>query len=646
MHKIVTGFVLLLFVTIQAQNKDEVLFTIADTPIYASEFIRVYKKNLELVQDSSQKDIDNYLQLFIDYNLKLTEAKAQNLDKDPAYLRELESYKKQLTNTYLTNSKITNALQHEAYNRLQYEINANHVLIRLPENALPKDTLLAYNQLLKFKNEIQKKGFETVQKNYHDNRRIYAEKLCYFTAFNMVYAFENAAYKTPVGELSNPFKTSYGYHIVQVIDKRKNLGKREVAQIFIDKKQTDAKNVINDIYKQIQQGEDFSTLAMQYSADKSTAKNGGKMPPFASCQLRSPIFEKVAFSLQENQVSKPFETEFGWHIIKLLKNIQIGSFAEEQNYIKQEIRKSSRSKVIDNAHINKLKSKYTITIASSDSIDKFMADFSSQKMHDDRLKNTSKILKAPFLTIENKSYSYANFLTYYTAFKQKNKRNKGTKKELLEKATTSFLEGKLLQYEKDNLENENKEYRFILKEYKDGLLLFNLMQQNIWNTTITDSAAIQEFYLKNKENYYFPKRVEAVLFSSASKKHIKKAKQLLEKGMPVEQVKKQVNTNNKAHIIQTSGVYELTNSQLPKNFKAQLGISAIYKNNTTYTVAIVQQVLPKNVKKLEEAEGQVVSDYQAYLEKKWMHELREKYPVVIQQNELIKIKKELKNAKK
>jgi peptidyl-prolyl cis-trans isomerase SurA len=297
----------------QATNED-VLFKIDNTPVYASEFLRVYNKNLELVQDESQKDVDAYLKLFVNYKLKLKEARDLEYNKKPSYIRELANYKKQLAKNYLTDNKVTDDLVSEAYDRTLNELKASHILIKIPEDASPEDTLTAYNQIMKLRESVINVGFEAVKKDMHNGKTIFAEGLGYFSCFKMVYDFENMAYNTEVGEVSMPFRTKFGYHIVKIFDKRKSRGTVTVAHIMVSNKQTDSLQDapeirINDIYKKLSQGEDFESLAKQFSEDKSSSDKGGKLNSFSGGQLSSSEFEDVAFNLKNvGDVSQPFQS--------------------------------------------------------------------------------------------------------------------------------------------------------------------------------------------------------------------------------------------------------------------------------------------------------------------------------------------------
>ncbi|GAL72541.1 peptidylprolyl isomerase [Jejuia pallidilutea] len=319
-----------------------------------------------MVQDESQKDVDEYLKLFTNYKLKLKEAKAQGLHEKPSYKRELESYKKQLAKNYMTDAKVNDALVEEAYNHISNDIKANHILVRLAEDASPQDTLVAYNKIRDLRKRAVNEGFEIVRKQVHNGKTVFGEELGWFSGFRMVYKFEKVAYNTPVGEISEPFRTRFGYHIVKVFDKRKARGERTVKHIMISTKQgdtsTDAETRIKDIYTKIKQGETFEDLAKEFSDDKNSAPSGGLLKPFSSGQLSVPEFEEAAFALQnKGDISEPIKTNFGWHIIKLENAKPIGAFKELKPELEDKVKRDARSQLIEEALISKLKDKYGIT---------------------------------------------------------------------------------------------------------------------------------------------------------------------------------------------------------------------------------------------------------------------------------------------
>lgn len=642
-------FVFLAFYLGQVQSQvtdKEVLFTVAKEPVYAEEFIRIFNKNLDLVQDESQKDVDEYLNLFIDYKLKIAEAKSKGLDKDPSYLRELGNYKKQLAKNYLTDTEVTDELVEEAYYRSTNEVKANHILIRMDASANPEDTLLAYNELLKLRDRVVAEGFNKVKNEVHNGQTVYAEELGYFSGFKMVYEFETMAFNTEVGEISMPFKTQFGYHIVIVEDKRRSRGERTVAHIMITNKrhegQESAETRINEIYQKIQQGESFEALAKQFSEDKSSAAKGGELNTFSGGQLSSILFEDVAFNLENpGDISKPFETEFGWHIIRLIDKHDVETFDVMKPELEAKVKRDSRSKLIDNSIVNKLKTRYDVS-DSQPALPYFESiltnDYFVGKWEIPENFTTDKIL----VVIDKKTLIYNDFAKYLFKMQRKS-RVKRTIPDLVNEEYQNFLSQNLISYQEENLEYENEDFAHIVSEYRDGLLLFELMETEIWNSSKTDSMQLQSYYENNKAKYYWNERLDAVVASSSDKASIKRVKKLLEEGKTQDDIKKAINTNGEIHVIFSTGIMETTHQAIPKDFKFEKGISKIYSHNDAYIVLLVNKVLPKALKSYEDAKGQIISDYQQHKEEVWLKALKERYPVVINEPTLEKVKAQLKN---
>ncbi|WP_452229493.1 peptidylprolyl isomerase [Lacinutrix sp. MEBiC02404] len=637
-----TLFLLAFTISFQAQDQSkDVLFTVDQEPVYASEFIRVFNKNLDLVKDESQKDVDAYLKLFVNYKLKLKEAKTLGFDTMPKYKRELSNYKSQLAKNYLTDNKVTDALVKEAYERISNEVNASHILIRVDENASPKDTLVAYNDLLKLRDRVLQEGYKAVQKEVHDGKTVYAEDLGYFSGFKMVYAFENVAFNTEIGAVSLPFRTQFGYHIIHVLDKRKSRGQREIAHIMINLEKEDAESRIQDIYKKLQQGEDFASLAKQFSEDKSTSTKGGKLSPFSSGELRSQEFEDQAFAIEkEGTYTTPFKSDFGWHVMKLIKKIETAPFEDMKATLEAKVKRDSRSKLISTSRINKLKQRYAISNVDSDLA--YFTSILNTEFYNGKWKAPLGFeTEKAFVKIENKQFTYSDFANFLI----KSQRSKSVKqlpfKDIVANAYATFLDESILAYQEENLEFENEDFANILGEYRDGLLLFDLMDNEIWKAAANDSVAVQAFYAANKENYFFNERVNAVVASSAKKKDIHKVSKLLKKGKTIEEIKSTVNTKDQVHVIFTSGLMDAEHQALPEGFSFKKGVSKVCNHNGSFVVVEVNEVLPKAFKTLEEAKGKVSSDFQDAKEKNWLLELKNKYPVSINQEVLTIVKSKL-----
>lgn len=626
--------------------KEAPLLVIDNDSVYKADFLRVYNKNIDLVKDESQKDVDEYLKLFIDYKLKIKEAQALGYHKKPAYIKELASHKKQLSKKFLTDNKVTDKLVQEAYNRISQDVKATHILVRINETASPKDTLQAYQKIVDLRKQALKEGFETVRARVHNGTTVFGEKLGYFTGFRMVYKFENAAYNTPVGNISQPFRTQFGYHIVNVLDKRKSRGEITVAHIMIatksdDKDEEAPKTRINDIYKKIQQGEAFDALAKQFSDDKSSASAGGKMKPFTGGQISSELFENTAFELKNiGDVSKPIQTQFGWHIIKLLNRKLTPPIQDIKDDLEKKVKRDSRSQLINTAMLAKLRDKYKV-----DFDNKQLAYFESiltpeyyngtWRLPKDFLKN--KVL----LTIEKDKYIYNDFGVFLENY-QNRIINKDTYKAIVAKAYNKFLDAQLLKYQEDHLEQENPAYAHVVEEYRDGLLLFELMNNTIWDASKSDSLKIKDFYKAHKVNYVWAKRIDAVVASSAKQKVLKKVAKLLESNVAIDSIKSRINKSNAVDVLFTTGKMAKNHQALPAKMKFKKGVSKIFKHNGAYVVVQVKNVIPLKPKTLSEARGQVTSDYQTQKEKNWLSDLRKKYHVAINKDVLKRLKNSIK----
>ena len=614
------------------------LLTISDQAVLADEFVRVYNKNLNLVQDASQKDLDSYLELFINYKLKLVEAKALDYDKDPTYLKEFNSYKNQLTDAYLTDKKVTDALVREAYERTTIEVKAQHILILLDE--VETDTLEAYSKIEKLRERFINEDFESLRNELHNGKSIFVEDLGYFSAFKMVYNFESAAYTTKIGEVSRPFRTRFGFHVVKVLDKRKSRGQVEVAHIMITNKQKDStlvpKDRIQELHRLLLQGEDFSELAKQFSDDKSSSNLGGKLKPFKSGQINSEIFENTAFGLTNKEdLSQPIQTKFGWHILKLIDRKPVESFETIKPELENQVGKDSRSQLVKAKMLEQLLADYQLSNQNSN-VAKIESNLSFDSIQNVWKFSDNFEATQPFLTIQNTSHTAQDFLEFL------NKNQRAVKKEwpvsvIVKKQYASFLEQSVFQYKRDNLENENQEFANILNEYREGLLLFELMQDKIWDGAKNDSIGLQTFYNDNKANYVWPDRIEGSVARSSDSKYTKKVLKYWRKNSSNNEIAEVLN-KTKQNVIFSNGEFEIGHPALPKGLEYKAGLSKVIQENSNYFVVNVTALKPSKQKSFEEAKGQLISDYQTELELNWIQELRSKYSVKVNEEVLSKVK--------
>jgi len=648
-----TLFLATSFYGMAQQNKPkEVLFTIDNTPYYTDEFVRVYNKNLDLVKDESQKDLDQYLELYLGYKLKVVKAKQLELHTKPNYINELQSYRGQLAKNYLTDSKVTNELVAEAYERMQKEVHASHILVLVDENASPADTLKAYNKILDYRNRVMSgEDFGTLAQQYSEDPSAKENKgdLGYFSAFRMVYSFEEAAYKTPVGTVSKPIRTRFGYHVLKVHDERANRGEVTVAHIMLmhsdkddpeENKQIQQK--IQDIYKKLQQGEAFETLAQQFSQDQSTSMRGGVLSRFGSGQLSSEIFENTAFSLTpEKPLSAPVQTQFGWHIVKLIEKHEMKSFDALRGEIETKISRDERSRIITESMNEKLRKKYILK--RQEKLYQAVRKVITDKVYTQswELPADLKPYQGTLFSFDTKTLTGEDFLNYIFTYQKQNESLKPLSK-WIDYHYDNFIEIQLNHYYDANLEKEFPEFSSVMDEYRDGLLLFDLMEQEIWQRAKTDTIGLQQFYDKNIKNYQWKNRYDVMVASTTSEAIAKKAHALLKKKADATQLKAKLNTPETVSIMVAEGVFEEGNETLPKTVTYTKGLQPIVKEGDYYYIVTVNNVLPAGPKTLEESRGRVINDYQNYLESNWVSELKKEFAIQVNQDVFTAVKKQIK----
>lgn len=637
-------------VSFAQEAKKEVLFTIDDKPFYTDEFSRVYKKNLDLVKDDSQKDLNHYLDLFIGYKLKVVKANKLGLQNNSAYLNELKSYRAQLSKNYVTDTKVTKELIEEAYKRSLKEIRASHILFTLDENAEPADTLKVYHQAMEVRKKILSgENFENLAAQYSQDPSVKDNKgdLGWFSVFRMVYPFETAAYKTKKGEVSLPVRTRFGYHLIKVNDIRDNRGQVTVAHIMTLKGENPteaatAKSTIDDVYKKLKQGESFENLAQQFSQDKSSSGKGGQLQRFGSGELSSEIFENVAFSLKDKgQISEPFQSEFGWHIIRLIEKHPIKSLDETDVDFDAKIRKDDRSRLINASLNDKLRKKYSVK--RDDKVYKKTAALVTDAYYKQEweMPSNMKDMNEKLLTVNNDRVVTApTFLSYLYSQEKAGNTIKPIAK-LVDKMYAKFVEDQLANYYNDNLEKEFPDFANVMDEYRDGLLLFDLMEKEIWAKAKTDTLGLKKFYESNKSNYQWKDRVDANVFSSTNLEVIKKAEKFLEKKKSIEFIKENLNKKGAVDIMVKSGIFEIGDPALPKHQNFNVGITEISHEGNYYFITQVNKKLDKGPKKLEETRGRVINDYQQYLEANWVDELKKEFTVKVNQDVFNKVKNQL-----
>ena len=480
-----------------AQLENNILFKVNDSLVYVDEFNRVYNKNIDLIDENNQKDFESYLELFINYKLKLAEAYDLGLQNDPKYKSELNKYVKQLQNTYLTDRETEEKFLKEAYERTKYEVNVSHVLIRIDEN--DNDTIDVYNKLNNLRDPFLNSSFNDFKNSNLEDEELIIENLGYFSAFKMIYKFENMAYNTSVGEVSMPFRSRFGFHILKVNDKRPSLGEVTVGHIMTYKNKPNAFERITNISDSLNNGVSFEYLAKKYSDDKNSSFKGGRLNPFSSGQINSIPFENAAFELgKKNNISKPIETKYGWHIIKFYSKKNLQKFDEIKYELLNKLKKSSRFSIVSDSFYDFLMNRYGLN-DQNNNLDYFISILDPSYFKGEWVIPESIDEEKILIKILDRNLKFIDFATFLEDNQRKT--SVTSYQKLISDQYKSFVKYNALEVYKNNLESENSDYKYVIKEYREGLLLFNLMQDKIWTVRDSDSTKLKMYFDDNKNKY-------------------------------------------------------------------------------------------------------------------------------------------------
>lgn len=734
-----------------ASVKDPIIATLGQTPIYSSEFKYVFDKNSVNDSLSKEESLKQYLDLYVNFRLKVLEAESLGLDTLASFKQELEGYKQQLAEPYLLDSSVTESLVSQAYERMKEEIKASHILINLPADADPKDTLTAYQKIDEIRQKaLQGEDFAALAKTHSQDpsASVSGGDLGYFSSLQMVYPFEDAAYKTKVGDISAPFRTRFGYHIVKVTGRRPSQGKVRTAHIMVrtnpeapEEEARAAKQKIEEIHNRLSAGEEWNQLAQQFSEDAASKVKRGELPAFTTGSM-IPSFEEAAFALQKpGDFTSPVLTPYGWHIIKLIEKIQLEPFEELQTSLRQKVSRDSRSEVNKTLLLKRLKKENNFienievkTAAFKNATDSLTAGKWDYK--------PDKILQKTLFSIGPQKYTVEDFYAHVKKYQQPKPTLSAP--YYMQLLYDEYINQAMIAYEKAHLQQKYPDYKYLVREYRDGMLLFQQMENKVWSRSMTDSTGYKAYFEANRDKYKLGEHVTAAIYNAASKQVLAEVKELLskkaypvteptfkdiyfgsgnsqlsashksqldelagvllkdknlrievagnagfreeesmagvrartvtsylvDKGVditriivkdygrfqPVSRTEReknrrvsiQVNTTSKEAIEQamnaskplnleiTQGTFQKGDNALIDRVEWKPGNYTLEQDGRIIYIEISEVKAPRQ-KTFEEARGSVISDYQAYLEKQWIEALKNKYPVVIHDNEVKKL---------
>lgn len=636
---------------------NKTLITIGDKEIPVKEFMSTYEKNNVNTDVIDKKNVDEYLDLYVDFKLKVAEAENLKMDTSASFIRELNNYRQQLAKPYFSNDEITDELVNEAYERMQYDVNAAHILIKCDVNAVPADTLAAYKKAMSIRERALKgEDFNALaaelseDPSARDNKAYKGNKgeLGYFSVFDMVYPFETGVYNTEVGGISMPIRSSFGYHIIKVNSKTPASGYIRAAHIFLavdpkDPEKVDslvkikAQNIYNEV---VNDEKNWTDYVRRYSDDKGTINNNGVLSPFRVNQI-VPEFISVIKTLEPNQIAEPVLTPFGYHIIRLVGLTPPGTFEQEKERIKEKVERDMRGQLSEEIAMrrimkdNNFKENNKVKDAFIATIDSAIIEARYQVAED---VNTKQVL----FSTKDKSWTVQDFVDYIYA-KQK-RQGFMTPAAYSYQLYNNFLQQEVFAYEDSKLEEKYPEFAALVQEYHDGILLFSLMENQVWNKAAEDTVGLQDYYERNKESYMWKDRVRAMVVTCQRKDNVEEIKNLMAEGMVYDTLRAYVKENNSQASVRYSFYQKGDNVNVDAT-QWNEGTIAVYPSavdNTTQIIKIVEVRQPEP-KSFKEARGLVTSGYQAELEVEWLEQLRAKYPVTVNEKLLNKVKKNYNN---
>ena len=640
----------LLFISITSFGQtDPIIMEVGKNKITKSEFLQIYlKNNPSPVYDT--KSLDEYMELFSKFKLKVAEAEVLGYDTLPKLKKELDGYRKQLAAPYLIDSAKNEAMVQEAYQRTKTELRASHILVRMEPSALPADTLIAFNKIMALKTKIDK------GEKFADVARLSSEDpsaksnfgdLGFFTAFQMVYPFEEAAYNTKIGSVSKPVRTRFGYHLINVVDSRPARGTMKTAHIMVAASKnasiTDveaAKKKIDEIYSKLEKGEKFEDLVKSYSDDPSSNSKEGVLPAFGTGTTTRMVtsFEDAAFALKKNgDFSAPIKTEYGYHIIKRVEWTDVPKFETAKKELQTKVNKDERAMKTQDSYVLKLKAAYNYKNKSKKAISWFNSNVDSTffqgKWKADKLKS-DKVL---FL-LDGKKHTQKSF----AEFLERNQRgvNKDNIPLIVKNQYVKWEKEVVLGYEESKLQEKYPDFKALINEYHDGIILYEIMTDKVWDKAMKDTVGLKSFFKENRTNYVWGNRVDAVVYECANKQIAENVFKLIKNDtINSKNVLDIINKDSELNLRVRTNKFDKEQTLYLKDKNLTKGVNAPYEFDGKFYVLKVADLLPPAQKELSEAKGAITSDYQNYLELKWLEELAEKHPITINKTVLYSLGK-------
>lgn len=624
-------------------GEDPVLFTVNGVPVTVSEFTYIYTKTNGPRATFSRASLEEYLDLYQRFKLKVQKAREMKLDTIPSLRDELEGYRRQLADSYLIDKEVTERLVEEAYKHSLEDVSLSHILVSIPNPN--QDTMAAFKRITEAKSMLMMgEVFDSIAVRYSDDKAAKSNygHVGYVTALfpKGLYKLEKAAYTAPIGQVTGPLRTASGYHLLVIHDRRPARGEVECAHILIRKplqtgEAKDAKGRIDSIYQALQAGANFEELAKKLSEDKQTATKGGYIGVFGINRYERP-FEDAAFQIEkEGAFSKPFETTAGWHIIKLISKRPVGAYNTAKAGLMNKVKTDDRFEEAKQAMIERVKKEndfkeFNTTLQSfTDTLTESILSFK---------------WKAPQPLPENLLFSFGakykatlgDFLDFLERSSRKRIRmaNQVAPKDAAMSLYNDFVNEQTLKFEERQLDAKYPEFKALMREYEEGILLFEATKMVVWDKAAQDTVGLEAFYKTIEGKYKWQERAALSVYSlkSLDKDLLDKVQKFAAKNQPEDVLKKFNTAPDNPILIRSERTVEKDRSKLVENIPWQTGACAapeVNEREQTQNFVKIEAILPPANKTLEEARGYIIADYQDYLEKQWVNQLRQQYPIKV-----------------
>lgn len=632
-----------------AAEPEKPLLVIDNQEISPNEFLYLFTKNKELQSKEemlSPEEFDQNLELFVNFKLKVAEAESQGLDEVEEFKREFEIFKDDLIKPFLIKNSLQEGELMKAYNRMKEVVKASHILLQFPANASKEDTIAVFRMAQKLKTEAENGADfnELALENSDDpSAKENRGSLGFFTALQMVHQFEDAAYSLEVGQISDPILTDFGYHIVKLEDRKPNPGEVRVSHILV-RSQGDpvseerAMRKIGEIYMELQKPETvWETVCQQYSEDFGTKNTGGRLP-WISLGTVIPEFERVAFALsEEGEISPPVKTPYGYHIIRLEERKGIAEYEELEPMLKSRILRDSRSTLIQSQVMAIQKSRFGLM--EDESLIAKVKEVFNQKTKAEAYKEleSQQLMGEKLFSIQTRPYTIQEFIEF---IESNNQIVRVGNNNFFESWLDKYMEVSLNEAEESDLEKNNQEYRMLLKEYRDGILLFSLMNEQVWQKALEDSLGQVAFYEKNLSRYQWKERVNALIVSMGKEESAASVRRFLSDKVYRKDLQDRLENTfllkDPLAFTMEEGLYEWENHPLLRQIDPNKTFNEVKLDNRTYFVVLGNKVAP-SPKQFMETRGKVIQDYQEALDQELVRTLREKFAVRIDEKEKEKL---------